>query len=106
MHWKVHSSAITVAGYLDVGLHGYPLSTVACFAKSKIYLVIQETLFVEQPIMYFVHSKLQTSMNARMVTMEVALTNVPIPMEATSVHADMVMNFGGKMVRLGVMVWS
>ena len=102
MHWKVHSSAITVAGYLDVGLHGYPLWTVACFAKSKIYLVIQETLFVEEPIMYFVHSKLQTSMNARMVTMEVALTNVPIPMEATNAHADVVMNSREKMKHLEV----
>ena len=45
-------------------------------------------------------------MNARMVTMEVALTNVPIPMEATSVHADVVMNSKEKVVRLGVMVWS
>jgi len=36
-------------------------------------------------------------MNARMVTMEVAPTNVPITVEATSVHVDVVMNFGGKM---------
>ena len=49
-------------------------------------------------------------MNVRMVTMEVALTNVPIPMEATSVHADVVMNFGGKMghqeVELVVWLWT
>ena len=36
-------------------------------------------------------------MNARMVTMEVVLTSVPIPVEATSVHADVAMNFRGKM---------
>ena len=52
--------------------------------------------------MCFVHLLLQTSMNARMGTMEVALTNVPIPMEATSVHADVAMNFGGKMEHLEV----
>ena len=34
--------------------------------------------------------------------MEVALTNVPIPVEVTSVHADVVMNFGGKMKHLEV----
>ena len=28
--------------------------------------------------------------------MEVAPTNVPIPVEATSVHADVAMNFGGE----------
>ena len=52
--------------------------------------------------MCFVHLLLQTLMNARMVTMEVAPTNVPIPTEATSVHADVVMNFGGKMKHLEV----
>ena len=45
-------------------------------------------------------------MNARMVTMEVAPTNVPTPMEATSVHADVATNSKEKVVRLGVIVWS
>ena len=45
-------------------------------------------------------------MNARMVTMEAALTNVPIPMEATSAHAHVVMNSKEKVVKLGVIVWS
>ena len=45
-------------------------------------------------------------MNARMVTMEVVPTNVPTPMEATSAHADVVMNSKEKVVRLEVMVWS
>ena len=57
---------------------------------------------VEEPIMYFVHLLLQTSMNVRMGTMEVALTNVPIPVEATSVHADVAMNSRGKMKHLEV----
>ena len=48
-------------------------------------------------VSYSVNLILQTSMNVRMVTMEVALTDVPIPVEATSVHADVVMNFGEKM---------
>ena len=60
-------------------------------------------MFVVETV-YFVHLLLQTSMNVRMVTMEVAPTDVPIPMEATSVHADMVMNFGGKMKHLAVEV--
>ena len=40
--------------------------------------------------------------------MEVAPTNVPIPMEATSVHAEVAMNSGGKMKHLEVelVVWS
>ena len=40
--------------------------------------------------------------------MEVALTSVPIPVEATSVHADVAMNFGEKMEPLEVelVVWS
>ena len=59
-------------------------------------------LFVVEAVMYFVHLLLQTSMNVRMVTMEVAPTNVPIPVEATSVHADVAMNFGGKMKHLEV----
>ena len=56
----------------------------------------------------FVHLLLQTSMNARMVTMEVAPTNVPILVEATSVHAEVAMNSGGKMKHLEVelVVWS
>ena len=65
-------------------------------------MVIQETLFVVEAVMYFVHLLLQTSMNVRMVTMEVAPTNVPIPMEATSAYADMVMNSRGKMKHLEV----
>ena len=65
-------------------------------------MVIQETLFVVEAVMYFVHLLLQTSMNVRMGTMEVALTNVPIPVEATSVHADVAMNSRGKMKHLEV----
>ena len=61
-------------------------------------------------VSYSVNLILQTSMNVRMVTMEVALTDVPIPVEATSVHADVVMNFGGKMehqeVELVVWLWT
>ena len=42
--------------------------------------------------------------------MEVALTDVPIPVEATSVHADVVMNSGEKMehqeVELVVWLWT
>ena len=47
-------------------------------------------------------------MNARMVTMEVALTDVPIPMEATSVRVDVVINSRGKVNHLEVelVVWS
>ena len=49
-------------------------------------------------------------MNVRMVTMEVALTDVPIPVEAISVHADVVMNSGEKMehqeVELVVWLWT
>ena len=47
-------------------------------------------------------------MNARMVTMEVALTYVPIPVAATSVHANAAMNFRGKMKPLEVelVVWT
>ena len=47
-------------------------------------------------------------MNARMVTVEVVLISVPIPMEATSVHADVAMNFGGKMEHQEVemVVWT
>ena len=58
-------------------------------------------------VSYSVNLILQTSMNVRMVTMEVALTDVPIPVEATSVHADVVMNFGEKMKHLEVelVVW-
>ena len=41
-------------------------------------------------------------MNVRMVTMEVVLTSVPIPVEATSVHADVAMNSRGKMEPLEV----
>ena len=37
--------------------------------------------------------------------MEVVLTSVPIPVEATSVHVDMAMNSREKVVRLGVMIW-
>ena len=48
------------------------------------------------------HLLLQTSMNVRMVTMEVALTDVPIPMEATSVRVDVVMNSRGKVNHLEV----
>ena len=65
-------------------------------------MVIQETLFVVEAVMYFVHLLLQISMNVRMVTMEVAPTNVPIPVEATSVHADVAMNSRGKMKHLEV----
>ena len=49
-----------------------------------------------------VYLLLQTSMNVRMVTMEVAPTNVPIPVEATSVHVKVVMNSRGKMKHLEV----
>ena len=45
------------------------------------------------------------SMNVRMVTMEAVLINVPIPVEATSVHANVAMNSREKVVRLGVMIW-
>ena len=40
--------------------------------------------------------------------MEAALINVPIPLEATSVHADVAMNSRGKMEHLEVelVVWS
>ena len=65
-------------------------------------MVIQETLFVVEAVMYFVHLLLQISMNVRMVTMEVAPTNVPIPVEATSVHADVATNSRGKMKHLEV----
>ena len=58
-------------------------------------------MFVVETV-YFVHFKLQTSMNARMVTMEVALTDVPTPVEATSVHVEVVMNSRGKMKHLEV----
>ena len=75
--------------------------TVPCFTKYKFSLVIKENCLLEA-IVHFVHFKLQTSMNVRMVTMEVALTNVPIPVEATSVHADVVMNSRGKMKHLEV----
>ena len=37
--------------------------------------------------------------------MEVVLTSVPIPVEATSVHADMAMNFREKM-EVELVVWS
>ena len=61
-------------------------------------------------VIYSVNLILQTSMNVRMVTMEVALTDVPIPVEATSVHADVVMNSGEKMehqkVELVVWLWT
>ena len=51
---------------------------------------------------------MQTSMNARMVTVEVVLISVPTPVEATSVHADVAMNFGGKMEHQEVemVVWT
>ena len=53
-------------------------------------------------------SILQISTNVRMVTMEAALINVPIPLEATSVHADVAMNSRGKMEHQEVelVVWS
>ena len=42
--------------------------------------------------------------------MEVALTSVPIPVEVTSVHADVVMNSRGKMelqeVELVMWLWT
>ena len=42
--------------------------------------------------------------------MEVALTDVPIPVEATSVHASVAMNFGEKMelqeVELAMWLWT
>ena len=58
-------------------------------------------------VSYSVNLILQTSMNVRMVTMEVAPTNVPIPVEATSVHVEVAMNFRGKMKHLEVelVVW-
>ena len=49
-------------------------------------------------------------MNVRMVTVEVALTDVPIPVEVTSVHADVAMNSRGKMkpleVELVMWLWT
>ena len=61
-------------------------------------------------VSYFVNLILQTSMNARMITMEVALTDVPIPVEATSVHADVATNFREKMehqeAELVVWLWT
>ena len=67
--------------------------------------MIKETLFVVEAIVHLVNFILQISTNAKMVTMEVALTNVPIPMEATSVHADMAMNSREKTKHLEVVVW-
>ena len=74
------------------------------FVKSMFSLVIKETLFVVEAILCI--SILQTSMNARMVTMEDALTNVLILVEVTSVHADVAMNSRGKVEPLEVVVWT
>ena len=40
--------------------------------------------------------------------MEVVLTSVPIPVEATSVHVDVAMNFRGKTepLKVELVVWS
>ena len=74
------------------------------FVKSMFSLVIKETLFVVEAILCI--SILQTSMNARMVTMEDALTSVPILVEVTSVYADVAMNSRGKVEPLEVVVWT